>query len=117
MKVVLVILLLSAPALSQQPSKQPSKQPPLWNWTDAALGGAMLADEGSTAHALNRCTNCREWGLANPGFRIGLKAGVFGALKAWEYKKPEDRRKIRWVKLAVSGVFVGVAISNLRPRK
>lgn len=112
MKIVLVILLLSVPAQSQQASPPP----PVWNWSDAALGGAMLADEGSTAHALNRCATCREGGLANPGYRIGLKAGVFGFFKAWEYKKPEDRRKIRWVKLAFSGLFAGVAIHNMKHR-
>ena len=117
MKTVLLILLLSAPVLSQQPSQQPSQPPPLWNWSDAALGGAMLADEGSTAHALNRCANCREWGVTTPGLRIGLKAGVFGFFKAWEYKKPEDRRKIRWIKLAFSGLFVGVAIHNMGSKK
>ena len=109
MKTVLVILLLAAPALSQQPR--------IWNWSDAALGGAMIADEASTVHAINRCANCREWGVKNPGVRVGIKAGVFAFLKAWEYNKPEDRRKIRWVKLAFSGLFAGVAISNIRPRK
>ena len=106
MRTVLVILLLAAPALSQQPR--------VWNWSDAALGGAMVFDEGSTARALNRCTGCREAGVANPGVRMSLKAGVFGFFKAWEYKKPEDRRKIRWVKLAVSGLFIGVAMNNMR---
>ena len=141
MRIVLVIILLAAPALSQlpsQPSSQlpsqlpsklpaepsarlsiqlPSKQLPLWSWSDAALAGAMFADEGSTAHALNRCPNCRELGIANPGLRIGLKAGVFGFFKAWEYKKPEDRGKTRWIKLAVSGLFVGVAIHNMGSKK
>jgi hypothetical protein len=112
MKTVLVILLLSVSALSQQPSREQ----PVWNWSDAALGGAMVADEASTAYALNRCTSCREGGLANPGLRMGIKAGVFGFFKAWEYKKPEDRRKIRWVKLAFSGLFVGVAIHNMNMR-
>ena len=77
----------------------------------------MLADEGSTAHALSRCPNCRELGLTNPALRIGLKAGVFGFFKAWEYKKPEDRGKIRWIKLAFSGVFIGVAIHNMGSKK
>ena len=77
----------------------------------------MVADEGSTAHALNRCPNCRELGVVSPGLRIGLKAGVFGFFKAWEYKKPEDRGKIRWVKLAFSGLFVGVAVHNLGSKK
>ena len=106
MRTVLVILLLAAPALSQQPR--------LWNWSDAALGGAMVFDEGSTARALNRCTSCREGGVANPGLRMGLKTGVFAFFKAWEYKKPEDRRKIRWVKLAFSGIFIGVAMHNMK---
>ena len=117
MRTILMILLLAATALSQQPSQQPSQQLPVWNWSDATLGAAMLADETSTAHALNRCPTCREWGLVNPGLRIGLKAGVFGFFKAWEYKKPEDRGKIRWVKLAFSGIFAGVAIHNMRSKK
>jgi len=110
--ILFLILFTSSTALCQQPTRQPQ----LWTWSDAALGGAMLADEASTAHALNRCANCREWGLA-PGLRIGLKAGVFGFFKAWEYRKPEDRRKIRWVKLAFSGIFMGVAIHNMRPKR
>ena len=115
MRTVLVILLLAAPALSQQLIIRP--QPRVWNWSDAALGGAMVFDEASTARALNRCTACREGGLSNPALRLGLKAGVFGFFKTWEYRRPGDRVKIRWVKLAFSGVFVGVAMNNMRPRK
>ena len=129
MRTLILILLLSASAFSQTPtrvpsqdcaelpSQQPFRQLPVWNWSDAALAGAMLADEGSTAHALNRCPTCRELGVVNPGLRIGLKAGVFGFFKAWEYKKPEDRGKIRWIKLAFSGLFVGVAIHNMGSKK
>ena len=106
MRTVLMILLLSVPALSQQPR--------VWNWSDATLGGAMIADEASTFRALNRCTTCRELAVANPGIRMGVKAGVFSFFKAWEYKKPGDRRKIRWFKLALSGLFAGVAIHNMR---
>ena len=115
MRTVLVIFLLAAPALSQKVIIPP--QPRVWNWSDATLGGAMVFDEASTARALNRCPGCREGGLSNPGLRLGLKAGVFGFFKAWEYKKPQDRARIRWVKLAFSGIFVGVAMSNMRSRK
>jgi hypothetical protein len=92
---------------------QQLKNPPsLWNWSDATMLGSMFADELSTSRALSRCPTCSEAGL-NLGPRLALKAGAFGFFKAWEYKKPEDRKKIRLLKLALSGVFVGVSVNNM----
>lgn len=76
---------------------------------DAALAGAMLSDELSTA----ACTNCREVGtLKSTPTRIGFKLGLFSTFKLLDYYYPQ-RRALKITKLLCAGGFLAATVNNL----
>lgn len=94
-------------------SKNPRSTVALWTWEDGALVASFVADEVSTRYALETCPGCHESGLVKrPAARIGIKAAIFTGFKLWEWQRPDDRSKIRWLKRGAIGLFAGIAINN-----
>jgi hypothetical protein len=91
----------------------PQHDPFKLDWGDAVYWGGSIADTASSigqgeSNPLARNSQ----GIFSPAKAVTLQASAWGVMKLVEWKYPESRRRLFWVKVGVGVVSAVFAVRN-----